>query len=363
MTDTNTAGTPRVVETRRATKETSIELRLDLDGAGEARVSTGIGFLDHMIGALAKHARFDLELSPRAGTLEVDDHHTVEDCAIVLGTAPSTRPSASAAGIARFGQRLRAPGRGPRARRRRPLRRAPGPRSHLRPRTRAARRRRDREPDALPATPSRSPGAWRCTSTCCAGERPPPRGGGVQGDSALALRSGRDAPGRVRHEVPSTKGVPLMSDVIVDGADRGRQRRRRVHRHRELPPRLRRPRARRVRDAFDPCDDPVAVERAVRRPARRRVPSARGPRRFARDERGLRDALAARVERGRPTLAVCLGPAALRRGQRGEPRRAAASAFDPRGPPALRGALRPRVPHSAGIESRPRRAASLLESG
>lgn len=86
MTDTKAITNPRVIEKRRATKETSIELRLDLDGTGEAKVSTGIGFLDHMIGALAKHARFDLELSC-AGDVEIDDHHTAEDCALVLGGA------------------------------------------------------------------------------------------------------------------------------------------------------------------------------------------------------------------------------------------------------------------------------------
>lgn len=85
MTDTAATMTPRVLETRRVTAETSVTMRLDLDGTGNATVSTGIGFLDHMIGAFAKHARFDLDLSC-AGDLEVDDHHTAEDCALVLGT-------------------------------------------------------------------------------------------------------------------------------------------------------------------------------------------------------------------------------------------------------------------------------------
>ena len=84
MTDTTRTSAPRIVERSRSTKETSIELRLDLDGEGNADVSTGIGFLDHMIGALAKHARFDVRLVCR-GDLEVDDHHTAEDCALVLG--------------------------------------------------------------------------------------------------------------------------------------------------------------------------------------------------------------------------------------------------------------------------------------
>ncbi len=70
----------------RSTRETDIRLRLNLDGEGKADVSTGIGFYDHMLGALAKHGRFDLHLECD-GDLEVDDHHTVEDCALSLGRA------------------------------------------------------------------------------------------------------------------------------------------------------------------------------------------------------------------------------------------------------------------------------------
>jgi len=70
----------------RSTSETDIRLQLDLDGTGSAKIATGIGFLDHLLTALAKHSRFDLELSCQ-GDLEVDDHHTAEDCALVLGRA------------------------------------------------------------------------------------------------------------------------------------------------------------------------------------------------------------------------------------------------------------------------------------
>eukprot|EP00037_Helgoeca_nana_P013060 m.119739 g.119739 ORF g.119739 m.119739 type:complete len:213 (-) comp21812_c0_seq1:553-1191(-) len=70
----------------RKTKETSISVTLDLDGTGEASIDTGIGFLDHMLHALAKHARFNLELKCN-GDLQIDDHHTAEDCALALGTA------------------------------------------------------------------------------------------------------------------------------------------------------------------------------------------------------------------------------------------------------------------------------------
>jgi imidazoleglycerol phosphate dehydratase HisB len=76
----------RVAERTRSTKETTIELRLDLDGSGQVDVRTGLGFLDHMLTALAFHAGFDLMLRCD-GDLHVDDHHTVEDCALALGSA------------------------------------------------------------------------------------------------------------------------------------------------------------------------------------------------------------------------------------------------------------------------------------
>jgi imidazoleglycerol-phosphate dehydratase len=77
-----TAG--RVAERRRATAETSIEVRLDLDGSGEVAVSTGLPFFDHMVAQLGKHAAFDLSLDAH-GDLHVDAHHTVEDAGILLG--------------------------------------------------------------------------------------------------------------------------------------------------------------------------------------------------------------------------------------------------------------------------------------
>lgn len=76
----------RAAAIHRETRETNIELKLNLDGVGNATIETGIGFLDHMLTALATHARIDLSLKC-AGDLDVDDHHTVEDCAIVLGDA------------------------------------------------------------------------------------------------------------------------------------------------------------------------------------------------------------------------------------------------------------------------------------
>ncbi|MGF1477374.1 MAG: imidazoleglycerol-phosphate dehydratase HisB [Geminicoccaceae bacterium] len=76
----------RVGEVARKTSETDIFVRLRLDGTGVAKIGTGIGFLDHMLTALARHGRFDLELSC-AGDLAIDDHHTTEDCALALGQA------------------------------------------------------------------------------------------------------------------------------------------------------------------------------------------------------------------------------------------------------------------------------------
>lgn len=87
-------------QVERVTSETAIELRLTLDGVGDADVQTGIGFLDHMLISLAKHARFDLYLRCK-GDLEVDDHHTAEDCALALGRALD-QALGDRRGVARF---------------------------------------------------------------------------------------------------------------------------------------------------------------------------------------------------------------------------------------------------------------------
>lgn len=78
------AGAPRSARRSRATKETEVEVALDLDGAGEVHVSTGIGFFDHMVAQLGRHGGWDLELRA-AGDLHVDTHHCVEDVGITLG--------------------------------------------------------------------------------------------------------------------------------------------------------------------------------------------------------------------------------------------------------------------------------------
>ena len=92
---------PRTAIVERATGETRIELSLDLDGGGRSRIDTGIGFLDHMLTAFAKHARFDLELRCE-GDLEVDDHHSAEDVALALGRALG-EALGERRGIRRFG--------------------------------------------------------------------------------------------------------------------------------------------------------------------------------------------------------------------------------------------------------------------
>jgi imidazoleglycerol-phosphate dehydratase len=91
----------RRAEVDRRTLETDIHVELALDGEGKADVATGIGFLDHLLAALAKHARFDLVLRCK-GDLHVDDHHTAEDCGIALGQALDAALG-ERRGIARFG--------------------------------------------------------------------------------------------------------------------------------------------------------------------------------------------------------------------------------------------------------------------
>jgi imidazoleglycerol-phosphate dehydratase len=91
----------RTASVTRETLETRVAVELVLDGSGRSEVSSGIGFLDHMLGALARHARFDLQLSC-TGDLVVDDHHTAEDCALALGQALD-QALGERRGIARFG--------------------------------------------------------------------------------------------------------------------------------------------------------------------------------------------------------------------------------------------------------------------
>ncbi len=77
---------PRRATIRRDTKETKIGVKVDLDGSGAARISTGIGFFDHMLEQIARHGTIDLDIDAK-GDLHIDGHHTVEDVGIALGVA------------------------------------------------------------------------------------------------------------------------------------------------------------------------------------------------------------------------------------------------------------------------------------
>jgi imidazoleglycerol-phosphate dehydratase len=91
----------RRVGVRRVTRETDVSVTVDLDGSGAADIATGVGFYDHLLGSLAHHGLLDLTIRA-TGDLHVDDHHTVEDVALVLGAAVG-EALGDRAGIARFG--------------------------------------------------------------------------------------------------------------------------------------------------------------------------------------------------------------------------------------------------------------------
>jgi imidazoleglycerol-phosphate dehydratase len=92
---------PRRAEIRRDTKETRINVRLDLDGRGDATLATGIGFFDHMLDQIARHGMIDLDIEAD-GDLHIDGHHTVEDVGITLGMAVA-QAVGDKRGIARYG--------------------------------------------------------------------------------------------------------------------------------------------------------------------------------------------------------------------------------------------------------------------
>ena len=94
----------REARIERTTAETQITARVALDGAGNTRIDTGVGFLDHMLDQVGRHGLFDIELTAK-GDLHVDAHHTVEDCGIVLGQAFSQALGARK-GIMRYGSCL-----------------------------------------------------------------------------------------------------------------------------------------------------------------------------------------------------------------------------------------------------------------
>ena len=92
---------PRLAGVRRQTRETDITVRVALDGQGTADIATGIGFYDHLLSSLAHHSLINIRIEA-TGDLEIDDHHTVEDVALVLGSALATALG-DRAGIQRFG--------------------------------------------------------------------------------------------------------------------------------------------------------------------------------------------------------------------------------------------------------------------
>ena len=91
----------RVAEKHRTTKETDVAVKINLDGRGEGKILTGVGFLDHMLELFARHGLFDLEVTCK-GDLHIDEHHSVEDIAITLGQA-FEEALGDKAGIVRFG--------------------------------------------------------------------------------------------------------------------------------------------------------------------------------------------------------------------------------------------------------------------
>ncbi|HEX5684978.1 MAG TPA: imidazoleglycerol-phosphate dehydratase HisB [Ideonella sp.] len=92
---------PRIAEVQRDTKETQIRVRVNIDGTGQAVLSTGIGFFDHMLDQIARHGLIDLEIDAK-GDLHIDGHHTVEDVGITLGMAVA-KAVGDKKGLTRYG--------------------------------------------------------------------------------------------------------------------------------------------------------------------------------------------------------------------------------------------------------------------
>jgi imidazoleglycerol-phosphate dehydratase len=101
LTEVPSAALPRVAEVVRNTNETKIRVRVNLDGTGQARLSTGIGFFDHMLDQIARHGLIDLDIEAD-GDLHIDGHHTVEDVGITLGQA-FAKAVGDKKGIRRYG--------------------------------------------------------------------------------------------------------------------------------------------------------------------------------------------------------------------------------------------------------------------
>jgi imidazoleglycerol-phosphate dehydratase len=97
----STTATPRVADVTRNTNETKIRVAVNLDGSGQAKLNTGIGFFDHMLDQIARHGLIDLEIQCQ-GDLHIDGHHTVEDVGITLGQAVA-KAVGDKKGIRRYG--------------------------------------------------------------------------------------------------------------------------------------------------------------------------------------------------------------------------------------------------------------------
>jgi imidazoleglycerol-phosphate dehydratase len=97
-------GANRTAEVRRETKETQVQVKLDLDGSGRAEIATGIGFFDHMLDSFARHSGIDMSVATK-GDLHIDMHHTVEDTGIGIGQAVA-KALDGMQGIRRFGSAL-----------------------------------------------------------------------------------------------------------------------------------------------------------------------------------------------------------------------------------------------------------------
>jgi len=87
---------PRTAKVERKTAETHVRVELNIDGTGQAQISTGVGFYDHMLTAFARHGRLDLTVQA-TGDLHIDQHHTMEDIALVIGQAVDERSAAGRA--------------------------------------------------------------------------------------------------------------------------------------------------------------------------------------------------------------------------------------------------------------------------
>jgi imidazoleglycerol-phosphate dehydratase len=100
-TDVNPSSSHRKAEVVRSTAETRITVRVDLDGTGQSKLATGIGFFDHMLDQIARHGLLDLDIEAK-GDLHIDGHHTVEDVGITLGQA-IYKAAGDKKGIRRYG--------------------------------------------------------------------------------------------------------------------------------------------------------------------------------------------------------------------------------------------------------------------